>query len=191
MARIELIAPQDLSEVTLGQWMELQRMDNPTPQQVVGLLCDGDLRSIPKRELDYIYNSLMEMLSQDLADFKPTIELEGKMFGLADFANLTTGEYIDTEAFALNEQIDNLFCVLYRPIVHIAGDSYEVEEYHERHLENAETIRELPMTLVNGVLVFFSTIENEYLKSSQASSLKVMKEKVKEARQMVGDGIGL
>lgn len=187
--KVEIKAPKNLSEITLGKYLEFQKFKDPTPEQVVGLFCEGDIRKVPKAATNQIAEDVINILQSGVAIHAPTIEIDGREFGMCDFANFTTGEYIDTEAFGKNQQLDKILAVIYRPITKRLGERYLVEDYEDHHQQNAEMMREVGMDVVNGLMLFFSTIENELLETTRQHSKSQLKEKLKEAKEILGGGM--
>ncbi len=81
------------------------------------------------------------------------------------------------------QHLPNLMAVMYRPIKERVGKFYKLKEYDPDTVpEYIEYVKEMPLSAVNGALVFFSIIGQELGNSSLQYLQKKLEEAMKEAR---------
>jgi hypothetical protein len=81
---------------------------------------------------------------------------------------ITTGEWMDAETWK-DDSVNNIHlyaALLYRPIIKEDGDLYEIEPHKSSgFVERANLFKEkLPITMIHGTVLFFSTIATDYIK---------------------------
>jgi len=123
------------------------------------------------------------------------IRIDGQLLAfMPDLNVMTLAEHIELETFAgqiWNEEgeligyqhLPNLMAVMYRPIKERVGKFYKLKEYDPDTVpEYIEYVKEMPLSAVNGALVFFSTIGEELGNSSLQYLQRKLEEAMKEAR---------
>lgn len=142
--------------------------------KVYGDYTDNDLKDIPYKLIEAGANHIKEVLSSEVTKHFPIIEVEGKEYGfIPDWADLTTGEYIDLTK-ALEDPVANatgIMSILYRPITRKFGKSYEIEEYTGK---KPQVFKEVSASLYLGASVFFYNIRKESLRTSLNSLEKAL-----------------
>ena len=105
---------------------------------------------------------------------------------------MTLGEYVDLdENFTDWDTMHKAITVLYRPVTFKKGDRYQIEEYNG--LDNAETMKQIPLDIVMGCMFFFYNLNEELLKTTlNYLSQEVPKELTTEQLQtLVKSGGGI
>jgi hypothetical protein len=101
--------------------------------------------------------------------FEPTFKIEDVEFGFVpNLDKITAGEFIDIEKYQGNvEDLNKLMAVLFRPIKKKdVFNNYSIESYAGTE-QFAEVMKLMPLSAVNGSLVFFSSLSNELLSYTQ------------------------
>jgi hypothetical protein len=99
---------------------------------------------------------------------------------------------LDTNCKDFPKNLPKLLSILYRPISSEIGTKYKIEQYTADHLANAKDFEQMPLSIANGALLFFSTIESElvttslsYLESqiqmNLTKAMKMMEEELQQA----------
>lgn len=169
---LKISIPTHLSEVTLGQWQELQsyiedeKDEQLISMKMVSVMCGltyDDIRLLNKGVYDSLVNELVAVLKQDVK-WKQTFMLNGVEYGfIPNIDDISFGEYIDLDTFVKEkESLHKVMAILYRPISMRSFGRYDIEKYTGK--EDAELMKEIPMDTVNGALVFFYHLGNELLK---------------------------
>jgi hypothetical protein len=168
--------------------------------KVLQIFCGLELseaNKLPVTELDFIVDHIMKMMSvEDKLQRRFTMtDPNGKTveFGfIPNFSEITLGEYVDLESYISDwEQMHKALAVMYRPIVAGRGEFYEIEEY-EGSAKYAEIMKDAPMTVATGAMVFFYNLGKELLKitlQSLQEDLQKVQHQQKHPSEVNGDGI--
>jgi hypothetical protein len=87
---------------------------------------------------------------------------------IPDINKISFGEWLDldTNCKDFPKNLPKLLSILYRPISSEIGTKYKIEQYTADHLSNAKDFEQMPLSIANGALLFFSTIESELVTTS-------------------------
>lgn len=175
--------PNNWSDITIGQFQELAliKSDDAIAQIAdrIAVLCETDpeeIRNLPLRQFYDISNKLEFVKEKIPTDWKMTFEWQGRKYGfIPDLTFVSTGEWLDAEAFKsdVNENLHNYAALLWRPIVSEDGDNYEIAPHTTAGFSNrAKIFKQLPITYIQGGLVFFLTFSATCIDHIQASLVK-------------------
>jgi len=131
---------------------------------------------LERNRLDLIsqrdYKDIIEQIDLALnqsAVFKPTFFIDDVEFGfIPNLDKITAGEYRDLSVYGVDvQEMHKLMAVLFRPIKKkdVLGN-YDIINYEgtERY---ATIMKYMPLSIVNGALVFFSNLANELVNYTQ------------------------
>jgi hypothetical protein len=167
--------PQSYEDITVKEWQTLEKewsrpgSDEQKTSRTVKVLLgltDEQLRSIHVKEWPRITAAFNWLLSSETHahELVPRFYLHGKEYGFVpDWSKLTTGEFIDLEAYASAGFTDNLaevLSVMYRPVIDSQKEFYEIEAYDPSD-RKVEVMRDAPMSVALGSMVFFLTTVRE------------------------------
>ncbi len=193
--------PQSIADIKLHQFQkynELLLRDDLTQSQF-------DIRkveiftNIKRDEINLISSKDFVEISQqiDLAleqtvEFQPTFFIKDVEFGfITNFDKISQGEFIDISNYGTKiDEMHKLMAVLFRPIKKKDSlGNYEIISYQGTE-QYANIMKHTPMNIVNGALVFFSSLASELVNYTQ----KYMRgEQVREEAQAItlknGDGM--
>jgi len=167
--KIEIIVPTDLSEITLDQYQRFARLDGDDDfltRKVLEIFCGvdyKDLLSVGYSDVRDVLEHITSMLNQ-----KPPITLKttlnGKQWGfIPRLDDISYGEFVDLDTYLrTTDTLHKAMAVLYRPIVAEIAQMHKIEEYKGAD-KYAEAMKQMPMDVVMGALVFFWTLANELL----------------------------
>lgn len=170
--KVKINVPENLSEITLGQYMQFLQidMDENTKnsfalQKMVEIFCDVNLKDIANirfSDITTITNQLQHIFQQE-SKMIPQITLNGVKYGfIPNLDEMSLGEYIDLDNYFHDwDTMDRAMSVLYRPIKFSKNGKYLIEDYDgsDNHIE----MRNLPLNVVMGAKVFFYHIGIELL----------------------------
>ena len=165
--KLELNIPESLNDITLGQYQRFMEIEEPTNEDLLAIFLNINyevINHIPLAKIDGIVehiNSLFEQTPKHQLKFK----MRGVRYGfIPDLDNITYGENKDVTSY-INDwsTMHKAIAVLYRPITHSQGGKYLIEEYNGTRL-TAEKMRETPLAVVMGCMVFFYNLTNELLR---------------------------
>jgi len=88
--------------------------------------------------------------------------MSGVEFGfLPNFDDMKAKEYFDLSTYNTEpETLHKLMAILFRPIKHKIKSEYEIVNYQGTQ-EWSDVMRQMPLNIVNGALVFFSNLASE------------------------------
>ena len=170
--KVKINVPEDLSEITLGQYMKFLQLDfdknssnSFALQKMVEIFCDVNLKDIAEikfSDVTSITSHLQDIFNQE-CKMIPQIALNGIKYGfIPNLDDMSLGEYIDLDNYFHDwDTMDKAMAVLYRPIKYSKNGKYLIEEYKgsDNHME----MRNLPLNVVMGAKVFFYHIGIELL----------------------------
>ena len=199
---IKIQLPEDNSDITLEQsqkYLNIAGRENLSDldktKRVVKMFTGLKTKEVDAMDLsDYegIVNQISLALNTEV-DFTHTFTLGGVEFGfIPNLDEMTTGEYIDlTAAGVSSDTLHKVMGILFRPIIKKDGlGHYEIERY-TANKKNDDLMKQAPMNIVSGMLVFFYHLSNELQKCIQKSTEGIVEEeKSKQAHTLKnGDGI--
>lgn len=175
--------PKDASKLKVSQYIDYKMNNGNRINQVItitGLKREVVLKFTPQQiaEVCDFFDDIIDSIQYQ---FVTKYKHNGVTYGLVpDINSLTFAEWLDLTAFSegFPKSIDKMLCVLYRPITQQLNDRYTIEEYDSAiHSKNIKAMREMPITIANGCMLFFSSIRKE----SERSMLKSLMEQRMEA----------
>jgi len=195
--KIDIIVPTDLSEITLDQYQRFARLDGDDDfltRKVLEIFCGvdyKDLLSIGYSDVRDVLEHITSMLNQ-----KPSITLKttlnGKQWGfIPRLDDISYGEFVDLDTYLrTTDTLHKAMAVLYRPIVAEIAQMHKIEDYKGADTY-AEAMKQMPMDVVMGALVFFWTLANELLQVTLPYSQQgeVMNGQNTPSSKANGDGI--
>ena len=107
--------------------------------------------------------------------------------------DMSLGEYIDLEKYIADwADMHKALAVMYRPITKGNKDFYDIESY-EGSYKYADIMKDAPVTVALGAMVFFYHLGRELLKTTVDSLAREAKQAIQQERnnpsEQSGDGI--
>lgn len=167
--KIELAENQ--KEITLAQYQELVKLEqrddlnnweiNKRKVKLFTGLNYQQVSAMSQNDLIDTIHTIDKALNQE-AVFEPTFEMSGVEFGfLPNFDDMKAKEYFDLSTYNTEpETLHKLMAILFRPIKHKIKSEYEIVNYQGTQ-EWSDVMRQMPLNIVNGALVFFSNLASE------------------------------
>lgn len=171
--KIDINIPETLNEITLNQYQKFEKLvkDNEASefvnQKTIEIFCDIQLKEVARIRLadtEDLLKHLNNLLSQK-PKLIPTFKMGTVEFGfIPKLEDMTSGEYIDLEAYLSDTQmLHKAMAILYRPITSKVKGMYTIEEY-ESSEKYSEYLKYMPLDVVLGCMLFFSTLHNDCVK---------------------------
>ena len=168
-------------DLTIEKYMKIQT--NPIkytePSEVLALHLDvsvDELKEFPKDKIKFIESYITsQMISNDEQKVNFTFTYNGIQYGFEnDWAHLTWGQWTDLEVYSqpdkLNQSINMLMAILFRPVKSIKGLDYELEPYKQDEVSiRAKEFLNLPVKYWFGSATFFLLISQTLLTSTKVS----------------------
>jgi hypothetical protein len=168
--KIDIKIPETLNEIHLKQYQKFDKLikDNEASefvnQKTIEIFCNIDLKDVARIRLADTEELLAHL--NNLLNVKPklitTFKLGDYEFGfIPKLEDMTSGEYIDLENYLSDvATFHKAMAVLFRPIKTKVKDLYTIEDY-ESSDKYSEFLQYMPLDVVLGCLVFFSTLTND------------------------------
>jgi hypothetical protein len=201
--KANLIVPESLNEITLGQYQKFYKLITNNPdsefvrQKTVSIFCNvemKDVRQMLLSSIDEVYNGLIELFNGS-PELISRFTINNIEFGLIpNFDNMSAGEFADLDDYNSDvEQWHKCMAVLYRPVTNKLAKFYDIEQYKGTE-QYAEMMKDTPVAIVLAVQVFFYNLSKEllsvtmdYLEQLPQSDKQIIAEKASSLEN--GDGI--
>ena len=197
MMKLEVVVPTSLSEITLEQYqsfIRLQGDDEFLAKKAVEIFCGVSFQDLPLVRFNDIYNIVQHIhtMLQEKPSLTPTFKIGDTKYGfIPNLEDITYGEFVDLDQFLADpKQLHQAMAVLYRPIVEKIGSRYNIEPYEVSEAA-ADTMKQAPMDIVTGAVVFFYRLGKElltYMQTSLGEGQKRMSTLPKHNSENDGDG---
>ena len=188
--KVKLIVPDDLSEVTLGQYQEyLQSIEGLDEEEFADVInrklieafCGIEyslVDSIPLRDIERLLEALKMAFEKDYEHTLRFKLLDVDMGFIPKIDDMSLGEYIDCENYISDwQKMHKAMAVLYRPVNFSKGDKYTIAPYSPSD-EVGELMKEMPLSIVMGCTLFFYRLGMELSKAT----LSYMEAEVKKGK---------
>jgi hypothetical protein len=173
--QVKITIPTSLNEITLDQYqrfvsiMENNPESNFVQQKMIEIFCNVPLKLVdlmPLKDVNEIIETLDRMFSVDYK-LKSIFKLGDTNFGfIPNLDDITLGEFSDLDNyFGKWDKMHNAMAVLYRPITDKSGDKYLIQDYNGS-ITYCDVMKQMPLDVVLGAMVFFYNLSNELLISS-------------------------
>jgi hypothetical protein len=164
--KVELIVPNNLNEVTLGQYQEYIKLKDLSETELslkmIEIFCklnSQEVRYLKATDVRSIVNVISKMF-----DSKPslinTFTIDKVDYGfIPNLDEMSFGEYIDLDTYIGDwDNIERAMGVLYRPIEIRKGNRYHIKEYEAGDTEH---LKAMPLDAVLGSILFFYHLGND------------------------------
>jgi len=164
--QIEVSIPSTLKEVKLKDYQDFLLIENPSNDDLLKCILNintKELGKIKDKDVDYLINHINKLFDQE-HKYIPTFNLNGVAYGfIPNLDEITYGENKDVTSY-INEwgNMHKAMAVLFRPLKQKQGHKYLIEEYEGSH-KYSEVMKEMPLSVVLGAMVFFYNLTNELL----------------------------
>jgi hypothetical protein len=182
--QVEISIPSSLKEVKLKDYQEYLTIDEPNNDDLIKCILNIDQKELGKikaSNVDYLLNHVVKLF-KDKQELVPTFKLYGVEYGfIPNLDEITYGENKDVTTYINDwDSMHKAMAVLFRPIKQKQRDKYIIEEYEGSH-KYSDVMKDMPLEVVMGAMVFFYNLTNVLLKSIPSYLEKQM-----EREQMQG-----
>jgi hypothetical protein len=199
---MKITLPEHIGEITLDQFQryhdltERENIDdyqfNKRKVSIFTGIKYRDLDKITNKDFKEILEQIDKALDKD-HEFTDTFILDDINFGfIPNFDKIRTKEFVDMDLYKPDDvqNLHKLMAILFRPIKSIDNfKSYSIKEYNGT-AKYSILMKQMPLSVVNGALVFFCNLSKELLSSIQKSTAKeLQKEDKQQTTSKNGDGI--
>ena len=173
--KVKISIPTELSEIKLSQYQKFLSIVKENEEsdflnhKMVQIFCDIDLSvvdAMKQKDVEDAVNTIGSLFKQ-LPPLQQRFEMNGTTFGfIPNLDDMSAGEYMDLDGYATNwDEMHKAMAVLYRPIKQKLGDKYLIEDY-EGTDKYSELMKDAPLNVVLGAMVFFWHLGKELLTST-------------------------
>ena len=193
--KVELIIPNNLNEVTLGQYQEYIKLKDLSEVEMslkmIEIFCNlnsEQVRYLKATDVKEVVNIISKMF-----DSKPslvnTFKINDIEYGfIPNLDEMSFGEYIDLDTYIGDwDNIEKAMAVLYRPVQGRYDKLYNIEPYEAK---DALEYKHMPLGVVLGSIVFFYNLGSELCQVMMDYSLnQEMTYQQKQTLEQSGVGI--
>ena len=194
---LKVVVPTSLSEITLDQYQRFVRLEGDEEfltHKMLEIFCGVPLAQLPNARIKDVSNvtkHIYGMLAEK-PTLKPKFTIGDQEFGfIPELDNITYGEFVDLDTYLQDVQnMHKAMGVLYRPITQQVKSRYLIEPY-ESAGKYADLMKQAPMDVVLGGVLFFWRLGNELLQATLTSleEKQMMNTQGKGSSQSDGDGM--
>jgi hypothetical protein len=198
MSKAELIVPNKLSEITLGQYQKFSKIFKKDADQdflqkkMIEIFCNVPLAEVNKfkySSINKVVNILSDMFNQK-PDLKELFEMGGVEYGfIPKLDDMTFGEFVDLDTYSGDwQEMDKAMAVLFRPIKEKFRGRYLIKEYSG----DLEPMKQMPLDVALGAIFFLLNLNDQLMKHTLAYSKEELKNTTIQQLQtstLNGDGI--
>lgn len=189
-------------DVTLEKWVRL--IEAEKEEEVDKVLEKVNVMStIPKelveqlsiQDVAKILELINDLQKTGAREFKRVIKVDGVEYGfIPDLEEITLGEYADIQHYikvGIDNSMNKIMAVLYRPIVEKNKDAYSIEAYNSETMRiRADKFLEMKAIDVQAALVFFYNLANELMTILPLYLAEVMKKLQEQTKSLLTNGGG-
>ena len=169
---MKVLLPDTIADVTLKQFQELytlteveglteKELEKEKLRIFIGL-DEDQIKGISQNDYDSLILSIDEALNKP-SEFQSKFKMNGVDFGfIPNFDNITSFELEHLLDYGTEpDNLHYIMAILFRPILSkdILGN-YKIASYKGSD-KWAEIMKDTPLNIVNGALIFFSSLSNE------------------------------
>jgi hypothetical protein len=166
--KLKVVVPESLKEITLDQYQRFARLEGDNEfitKKALEIFCKVPIQELPNiriTDVSKVAGRINQMLSE-----KPGLTLKFKMNGVSygfipSIEDMTYGEFVDLDSWLTDTaSLHQAMAVLYRPIIEEAGKRYKIAPYEATG--DGEHMKQMPMDVASGALLFFWRLGNELL----------------------------
>ena len=165
--KAEINIPETLNDLTLQQYSDFVKIKEPDNIDVLSVFLDiekKDVYRIKEKDMDMLISSLNTLLSKEHT-FIDRFKMGGVTYGfIPKLDDITYGENKDITTYLNWDNMHKAMAVMYRPITQSLKGKYIIEDY-EGSSKYSEIMKQAPLGVVFGAMVFFWSLTNELLKA--------------------------
>ena len=164
--QVEISIPSSLKEVKLKNYQKLMLKEKPTDDDMLKCILNINTKGLGKIK-DKDVDNLLEIINnlfKEEREFTPQFKMKGVLYGfIPNLDDITYGENKDVTAYIGDwGNMHKAMAVLFRPITQKQGSKYLIEEYEGSH-KYSEMMKNMPLDVVLGSMVFFWNLTNALL----------------------------
>ena len=197
---MKVLIPEHIGDVTLNQYqryIKLTEREDLNPfefskrkLEIFTKIPYHSLNNVSQKDYEELLNDIDKALATEV-QFKDRFSINDVDFGfIPNFDKITTGEFVDLSKYGTDiETLHNLMAILFRPIKNKDSfNNYSIVNYNGT-ADYAEVMKQTPINIVNGALLFFCNLAKELQKSTQKYMVAELK-KAQKHQATSKNGVG-
>ena len=203
---MKILLPESIQDITLSQYQRYDKLNKRLEEEDITVIEYNKRKitmfsGIPYHKIDNVQHTDLESVMEQIdiainqdAEFIQRFKIGDQEFGfIPNFDAITSAEYFDLNKYGVEiDTLHNLMAILFRPITkEDSFKNYNIGTYNGTS-EYAEVMKNTPMNIVNGAIVFFcnlsSELENYILKFTMVEQAKAEQQ---QTTLVNGDGTQL
>jgi hypothetical protein len=180
----------DYNTITVKQYVDFLNNEGNDIGQVSAIMGQPKdfVRQLTPEDIDKVINAFKDVIATPMANHQH--KWNGYGF-IPDINKISFGEWLDldTNCKDFPKNLPKLLSILYRPISSEIGTKYKIEQYTADHLSNAKDFESMPLSIANGALLFFSTIESELVTTSLSYLEQQIQTNLTKAMEMMEEAL--
>tara|TARA_Y100001970_G_C14211265_1_gene847066 strand:+ start:227 stop:877 length:651 start_codon:yes stop_codon:yes gene_type:complete len=192
MAIKKIEVPNDMSEITLGQYqkfaklVEKEQEEDFLQKKMIEIFCGIDLKEVDQYKytaVKKISKILSEMLQQK-PKLKTRFHYKGKELGfIPRIEDLSFGEFVDLDMLMKDwDSMDKALGILYREIDMKFSNKYTIVRYNS---DSIEDMREMPLDIALGAIFFLWNLRKELTNHILSYSAKTWKDMTPQQKELL------
>jgi hypothetical protein len=193
---MKLIVPNKMSEIKLADYQKFVRLegdDEFLARKAVEIFCNLKIDVILQMKAASLtkVSSILMNAFNERPSLTQRFKMDGKEFGfIPSIEEITVGELNDVDQYISDwSQMHRAMSVLFRPVVATFGNRYEIEKY-EGSEKYAEKMKEMPLDVVIGAMLFFWTLGNDLSQATLKSLEKETEMNLAPLLSFLKNGVG-
>ena len=192
--QVEVSVPSSLREVKLKDYQELLIKENPDNDDMLKCILNintKELGKIKDKDVDNLL-AIINKLFDKKHEFIPTFKMKGVLYGfIPKLDDITYGENKDVTSY-INDwgNMHKAMAVLFRPVKQKQNSKYLIEDYEGSH-KYSEMMKNMPLDVVLGAMVFFWNLTNALLNSIPNYLEKEMKQAQMQGVDLAESGVAI
>ena len=192
--QVEVSVPSSLREVKLKNYQELLIKENPDNDDMLKCILNintKELGKIKDKDVDNLL-AIINKLFDKKHEFIPTFKMKGVLYGfIPKLDDITYGENKDVTSY-INDwgNMHKAMAVLFRPVKQKQNSKYLIEDYEGSH-KYSEMMKNMPLDVVLGAMVFFWNLTNALLNSIPNYLEKEIKQAQMQGVDLAESGVAI
>jgi hypothetical protein len=165
--QLEVSIPSSLKEVKLKDYQDFLKIEDSNEDDLIKCILNIDQKELGKikaSDVDYLLKHIVDLFEGE-QKLIPTFKMYGVEYGLIpNLDEISYGENKDVTSYINDwETMNKAMAVLYRPVKQKLRNQYLIEDY-EGSFKYSEVMKDMPLDVVMGAMVFFYNLTSVLLK---------------------------
>lgn len=193
---MKLIVPNKMSEIKLANYQRFVRLsgdDEFLARKAVEIFCDLKMDVILQMKASSLtkVSSILMNAFNERPSLTQRFTIGKQEFGfIPSIEEITVGELNDIDQYISDwSQMHKAMAVLFRPVIAKFGSRYEIEKY-EGSDKYAEQMKEMPLDVAIGAMLFFWTLGNDLSQATLKSLEKETEMNLAPLLSFLKNGVG-